>query len=112
MLTASCDCGRVQLEVPSIPNYLNQCGCSLCSRYGVLWAYYTRDTVRVIGEPGATQIYCRGEKTLEFHRCAVCGCITHWVAIDPSIAKMGVNGRLLRARDTAGVLIRASSGPC
>jgi len=101
----------VRIEVPSIPNYLNQCGCSVCSRYGALWAYYARELVQIVCESGATQTYCRGEKTLEFHRCVVCGCVTHWIATDPSISKMAVNARLFDSRDVAGVLIRPSKGP-
>jgi hypothetical protein len=40
MLTASCHCGAVMVQVPRKPRSLTNCNCSMCRRYGVLWAYY------------------------------------------------------------------------
>jgi hypothetical protein len=34
--------------------------CSICRRYGVLWAYYKAADVRVIAKPSATQSYSWG----------------------------------------------------
>ena len=57
MLTASCHCGAVQIEVDHTPPSLTQCTCSICRRYAALWAYYTRKTARVHAATGATTIY-------------------------------------------------------
>jgi hypothetical protein len=43
----------------------------------------------------AADIYLRGARTTEFHRCKHCGCVTHWTAVDKSRDRMGVNARLI-----------------
>lgn len=111
MLTASCHCGSIHIEVDSPPTYFNQCHCSICRRYGTLWAYYQPDKVRLLCASDATEIYCWGDKQLEFHRCRVCGCVTHWAPIDKSTTEMGINGRLFDEADVAQVPIQQSEGP-
>ena len=49
MLTATCHCGALRIEVPRKPSSLTSCNCSICRRYGTLWAYYKASTVRVLG---------------------------------------------------------------
>ena len=39
MLTATCHCGAVGVDVPRRPRRLTSCNCSICRRYGTLWAY-------------------------------------------------------------------------
>lgn len=49
MIEASCHCGAVVLEVDdSPPVEVNDCHCSICRRYGALWAYYAPQRVRVL----------------------------------------------------------------
>jgi hypothetical protein len=57
MLTGTCHCGAVRIEVPRRPRMLTSCNCSICRRYGVLWAYYQAADVRTVCRPGATQSY-------------------------------------------------------
>ena len=111
MPTASCHCQSVTIEVDSPPAYLNQCHCSVCRRYGVLWGYYRPDQVRLRCEPDATQVYTWGDRNLEFHRCRACGCVTHWTDIDRTASRMAINGRLLDPADIAEVPVRQSEGP-
>lgn len=47
MIEASCHCGAVRLEIEKAPTEITDCNCSICRRYGVLWAYYTLDQVRL-----------------------------------------------------------------
>jgi hypothetical protein len=95
MLQALCHCGAVTVRIPRRPRRVTNCDCSICRRYGPLWAYYRRAEVEVIAEPGATAAYAWGRETLRFVRCATCGCVTHW---EPIVAhrgeRMGVNVRL------------------
>ena len=94
MLTATCHCGAVRVEVPGPPPSIADCNCSVCRRYGVLWAYYKQSEVRVLAEPSATDEYVWGRKVLRFVRCRVCGCVTHWERIVPvEGSKMGINAR-------------------
>ena len=94
VLVATCHCGAVRVEVPRKPRSLTNCNCSICRRYGTLWAYYKLPEVRVVATPDATHEYMWGDKSLKFVRCRSCGCVTHWEPVDPrQDSKMGVNAR-------------------
>ena len=80
--------------MPRKPRRLTSCNCSICRRYGTLWAYYKLPEVRVVAMPGATHEYMWGDKSLKFVRCRSCGCVTHWEPVEPRPdSKMGVNAR-------------------
>jgi hypothetical protein len=95
MIESSCHCGAVKLEILSAPEEVTDCNCSICRRYGVLWAYYATAHVRIIATEGSTECYLWGDKSIEFHRCKNCGCVTHWCAVDRPASRMGVNARLM-----------------
>ena len=111
MLSATCHCGAVRVEVPRRPRTLTNCNCSICRRYGTLWAYYKSSEVRVIGAVGATSAYVWGDKMLRFVRCTTCGCVTHWELIRPKDdGKMGVNARNFEPGSLGSVRIRLLDG--
>lgn len=110
MIAASCHCGAVRLEVEVAPEELLECNCSICRRYGTLWAYYSPKQVRFLGDESATQIYLRGERKLEFHHCKTCGCTTHWAPVDKARDRMGVNARLMEPSAVAGIRVRHFDG--
>ncbi|HET6157431.1 MAG TPA: hypothetical protein VFE34_03725 [Dongiaceae bacterium] len=94
MLTATCHCGAVRLTVPRKPRSVTDCNCSICRRYGVLWAYYKASSVRIEAKRGTTDSYSWGRKVLRFVRCANCGCVMCWQRVRPDPARhMGVNAR-------------------
>jgi len=96
MLTGTCHCGAVRVTVPRKPRTVTDCNCSICRRYGVLWAYYKASTVRIEAKPRATEAYSWGRKKLKFVRCATCGCVICWQRIVPRPgSQMGVNARNL-----------------
>ncbi len=95
MIEASCHCGAVRIEIGEAPETVNDCSCSICRRYGTLWAYYSPRTVQVSPASGATDGYMWGERRIEFHRCKRCGCVTHWAPAQEGLDRMGVNARLL-----------------
>jgi hypothetical protein len=97
-ITGACHCGAVTLEAPKKPRTLTDCNCSLCRRYGVLWAYYLADTVQVVStSPQAFDSYSWGGKTIGFHRCRGCGCVTHYTRVNPTKPRpyMAINARML-----------------
>lgn len=49
MLTTSCHCGAVRLEIARSPRTLTQCNCSICRRYGAIWSYHRRNSVQLAG---------------------------------------------------------------
>ena len=95
MIEMSCHCGAVKFGVETAPADVTDCNCSICRRLGALWAYYQRPQIRFEADNGPTDAYAWGRRSLEFHRCRSCGCVTHWSAVDRSYERMGVNARLM-----------------
>jgi hypothetical protein len=95
MTERACHCGAVRFALDFAPSEITECNCSICRRYGVLWAYYPLANVRFLTPAGATDTYMWDDRSIAFHRCRTCGCVTHWSAVDPSRDRMGVNARLL-----------------
>lgn len=93
MLEGSCHCGAVKVQVASRPRRLTSCNCSICRRHGGYWAYYDRSKVKVIARKSDLDHYVWGDKYLRLFRCAHCGCVTHWRAINRARRRMGVNFR-------------------
>jgi hypothetical protein len=110
IIDASCHCGTVHLQVPAPPPHLTDCNCTICRRYGVLWAYYAPKDVKILAPAGATDTYLWGERSLAFHRCKTCGCITHWAAVDPGVERMGINARLMDPEVLRSLRIRKLDG--
>jgi hypothetical protein len=95
MLSATCHCGRVRVEIPRRPRALTNCNCSICRRYGTLWAYYRFADVKIVAKRGSTASYAWGDRMLRFMRCAHCGCIVNWQrSSEPKSGRVGVNARL------------------
>jgi hypothetical protein len=85
-MEGSCHCGAVRWRFEGVPDSATACNCSICRRYGTLWAYGFYDERMVLSGP--TQTYLWGSKGIEFHFCAQCGCVVCWRA-----AKPGADGR-------------------
>ena len=111
MLSATCHCGAVRVEVPEPPESLTDCNCSICRRYGTLWAYYKAASVTISGHPENTEGYVWGDKTLRFSRCRTCGCVTHWEPLElRGDSKVGVNARIFEPGVLGDVRIRRLDG--
>jgi len=93
MLQATCHCGAIVLAIARAPEEVTECTCSICRRYGVIWAYYVLSDVAISGGP--TDRYLWDKRSISFHRCSVCGCVTHWWPETRSEDRMGINARLL-----------------
>lgn len=78
MLKGICHCGDASWTLKDMPESVTVCNCTVCRRYGVLWAYgYIDDDIRSIGK---TTTYRRKDGgDIDFHFCAKCGCVTHYV---------------------------------
>ena len=46
-LKGSCHCKATVFEVTLAPVSVTRCTCSICSKKGALWAYYSPDEVRI-----------------------------------------------------------------
>lgn len=118
MIAATCHCGAVSLTVPTAPEAVTDCNCSICRRLGGLWAYYDPKAVEIRAAPDALDRYERaevpgnpdGKPVLALFRCATCGCTTHWRAFDESHPKMGINSRMMAPEVLAGARVRRLDG--
>lgn len=81
-MQGSCHCERVTWKLDTPPKSVTACNCTICRRYGVLWAYgYIGHDISISGE---TTSYRRPDSgTIDFHFCKTCGCVTHYIAIVP-----------------------------
>jgi hypothetical protein len=96
MFTANCHCVKVRIEIPELPNTVISCNCSICRRYGALWAHFTRDQVRLDAEADTLCSYRWGDRTIDFWHCTSCGCVTHYTSIDEQPgSRFVVNARML-----------------
>jgi hypothetical protein len=111
MISTTCHCGSVTIEVAHAPSVLTNCDCSICRRYGTLWAYYQGNEVQISCKEGTTSTYAWGKRSLRFVRCNVCGCVTHWEPTDPKRGpRVGVNARNFEPSQIGNVRIRRLDG--
>ncbi len=111
VLTATCHCGAVRVELAHKPQTLTECNCSSCHRYGARWAHFTRSTARVVCPPGAVSAYLWGDRTIEFYHCNTCGCVTHYESVEKDPDKrISVNARTLSPADITDVPVRHLDG--
>ncbi len=111
MLTATCHCGAVTIEMDAVPESVTECTCSICRRYGARWAYCTRATARVLSNPDVLTAYVWGDRTIEFCHCKHCGCLTHYESVEKANdSRVAVNGRMLPPEDLADVQVRVFDG--
>lgn len=75
--TGSCHCGGVKWRYEDKIERATACNCTVCRRYGTIWAYgILNENIFVDGD---TTAYTRGERSLGFHFCPICGCIAFWL---------------------------------
>lgn len=105
MIHGSCHCGSVTWQLQAVPESATACNCTLCRRYGVLWAYGFEG--EAISISGPTEAYVRGE-AIGFHFCPRCGCVAYWRTLEPGADGrrwMAVNLRLTDPEPVARVPI-------
>jgi hypothetical protein len=110
MIEGSCHCGAVTWQFDGVPEAATACNCTVCRRYGVLWAYEFQDEgIRVSGR---TEAYVPGD-SIGFHFCPSCGCLAYWRALhtrDDGRRRIAVNLRLAEPEAVADVPIEHFDG--
>jgi hypothetical protein len=76
--TATCHCGAIRVHVPRMTRTLTSCNCSICRRYGALWAYYAACVVTIEAPKGGLVKYSWNRRIRAYCRCKKCGCVTHY----------------------------------
>ena len=113
-LNGSCHCGAVKLTFPRPREAVTECQCSICRRYGALWAYYRPDQVTItLADPAAsTAAYVWNDRDIAFTRCANCGCLTHYAPLRDELKdEMAVNCRILERHELDRLQRKLSEGP-
>jgi hypothetical protein len=97
MIEGSCHCGATGWRFEGLPESTTACNCTLCRRYGVLWAYdYEGERITLRGESAA---YVRADMppSLEIRFCSACACVLCWrgLTLEPDgRRRIAVNLRL------------------
>lgn len=106
MIEGTCHCGAVRWRFEGTPQSATACNCTVCRRYGVLWAYdYEGEGISV---SGPARVYARGGRTIGFHFCADCGCVAYWRASAPGDdgrRRIAVNLRLAEPELVAAIVM-------
>ena len=102
MLIGTCHCEAAHWTMTGDPGPVTACNCTLCRRYGALWAYdFDGDDggdgrIRLHGTTSAfTRMGSR--PSLEIRFCPTCACVLCWrgLSLDPDgRRRMAVNVRL------------------
>jgi hypothetical protein len=110
-IQGTCLCKAVQLGAARLPRQVTQCNCSVCRRYGTLWAYYRRSAVSITAPRGALEDYSVRAGGLRFVRCRTCGCVICWDGPGKDRnQRMGINTRLLDHALMADVPVKVLDG--
>jgi hypothetical protein len=111
MIRATCHCGGVVLEADARPRSVTSCNCSICRRYAALWAYYTRDSARLISGTDRVVAYLWGDRSINFYHCRDCGCCTHYDVVETGPAsRFAINARCFAPEDLAAIPVRRFDG--
>lgn len=106
MIEGHCHCGAVHWRFDGRPESATACNCTVCRRYGTLWAYdYEGERIHV---SGPTSVYARGNRNLGFHFCATCGCVAYWRAMTPGKdgrRRIAVNLRLAEPEAVGAIVL-------
>lgn len=115
MLNLTCLCGEIRISLEKLPDFINECNCTLCAKTGARWGYFHPSQVSI---QGSTKGFCRADKeepNAQVHFCPRCGSTTHFVLTQSAISKfgnsvMGVNMWLADSRELAGIELRYPDG--
>ena len=109
MLTGSCHCGAATWTLNGDPGPATACNCTLCRRYGALWAYdYEGERISVSGLSARYTRAGSADPALEILFCPTCACVLGWrgLRLDPAgRRRIAVNLRLAEPEAVADLPI-------
>ena len=111
MFKAQCHCKNITLITKNIPTSLTSCNCSICNRYGALWAYYNAEDVEIRISDAPTSAYLWDKKEIKFHHCSKCGCATHYTSVGIDGQKLTViNTRMAELKEMENIPVKKFDG--
>jgi hypothetical protein len=98
MIIGTCHCSSARWTLDGEAGSITACNCTLCRRYGVLWAYdYEGERVHVTGQTNTYINSGNADPDLEILFCPTCACVVAWCGLKIDQAgrrRMAVNIRL------------------
>ena len=89
VLKGVCHCGRAGWSIEGDPGPATACNCTLCRRYGALWAYdYEGERIEISGPRQSYARTSEADPSLEILFCPICGCVLCWRGL-----RLDANGR-------------------
>jgi hypothetical protein len=114
MLKGSCHCGKAGWTLEGDPGSITACNCTMCRRYGTLWAYdYEGERMTVSGETASYTRASRETSSLEILFCPTCACVVSWRGLrigKDGRRRMAVNIRLAPPDEVASLPIDQFDG--
>ena len=114
MLKGTCHCGASGWTMEGDPGDVTACNCTLCGRYGVLWAYdFENGRIQL---SGPSQSYVRADVSdpkIEILSCPTCANVLAWRGLrvnDEGRRRAAVNIRLAPAEAVADLAIEHLDG--
>lgn len=99
-LKGHCHCQSTTWELDGDPGSITACNCSVCHRYGTLWAYdYWNERIRLGGDISSYVRQDLDKPGLEFLFCSKCACVLAWRSLlndETGRRRTAVNIRLAR----------------
>ena len=107
-ITGQCHCGQAGFTLAGDPGSITSCNCTLCRRYGALWAYDFADGR--ISLTGTLQSYTRKGKAnpaLEILFCPDCAAVMAWrgLRLEEGRIRIAVNMRMAEPGAVADLAI-------
>lgn len=79
MLEGSCHCGGANWTLEGDPGSITICNCSLCRRYGALWAYdFLPGRIIIEGQVKSYVRVGKADPALEILFCPACAAVVAW----------------------------------
>jgi len=98
MLKGSCHCGAAGWTLTGDPGPITACNCTLCHRYGALWAYdFEGERIALQGATSTFRRVGKADPALEIVFCPACAGVLAWRGLRPEEdgrRRMAVNVRL------------------
>jgi len=98
VLNGSCHCGAATWTLSGDPGSITACNCTLCHRYGALWAYdYENERIRIDGPTARFSRVGKADPALEILFCPTCAGVLAWRGLRLEAdgrRRMAVNVRL------------------
>lgn len=104
---AKCHCGNTEIVANRVPEQITTCNCSICRRYGALWAYYKPEEVSIKFNEAESKFYIWGDREVKFHHCTTCGCLTHYITTEKCSERIfAINTRMSDPSLIAAIPVR------